>query len=150
MDYCRMQPCSVRALGDTALGIPELTRSARSASPATRAAEEDRRPQGRDRQAPRSGLGASGSRTRKKTGTPRRSRSRGSRMEVWDVIKDEDWVLTANDLKHQVRKLWDFDKPYRHPGVELGTSTQIGISLGVALAHRDKAARGRTSSPTAT
>ncbi len=59
-------------------------------------------------------------------------------MEVWDVIKDEDWVLTANDLKHQVRKLWDFDKPYRHPGTELGTSTQIGISLGVALAHRDK------------
>ncbi len=59
-------------------------------------------------------------------------------MEVWDVIKDEDWVLTANELKHQVRKLWDFDKPYRHPGVELGTSTQIGISLGVALAHREK------------
>src|SRR3954467_5511546 len=26
MDYCRMQPCSVRALGDTEIGIPELTR----------------------------------------------------------------------------------------------------------------------------
>ena len=26
MDYCRMQPCSVRALGDTAIGVPELTR----------------------------------------------------------------------------------------------------------------------------
>src|SRR6185312_9279179 len=25
-DYCRMQPCSIRALGDTALGIPQLTR----------------------------------------------------------------------------------------------------------------------------
>ena len=25
MDYCRMQPCSVRALGDTALGVPALT-----------------------------------------------------------------------------------------------------------------------------
>ena len=37
-----------------------------------------------------------------------------------------------------MRKLWDFDKPYRHPGVELGTSTQIGISLGVALAHKGK------------
>ena len=59
-------------------------------------------------------------------------------LEIWEVIKDEDWVLTANDLKHEVRKHWDFDKPYRHPGVELGTSTQIGISLGVALAHRDK------------
>ena len=59
-------------------------------------------------------------------------------LEIWEVIKNEDWVLTANSLKQQVRKLWDFDKPYRHPGVELGTSTQIGISLGVALAHRDK------------
>ena len=54
------------------------------------------------------------------------------------MIKDEDWVLTANNLKQQVRKLWDFDKPYRHPGVELGTATQIGISLGVALAHKGK------------
>src|SRR5207247_9455969 len=57
-------------------------------------------------------------------------------IEIWEVIKNEDWVLTANTLKQQVRKLWDFDKPYRHPGVELGTSTQIGISLGVALAHK--------------
>src|SRR5438045_7445442 len=28
-DYCRMQPCSIRALGDTALGIPALTRACR-------------------------------------------------------------------------------------------------------------------------
>src|SRR4029077_18462591 len=26
MDYCRMQPCSVRALGDTTIAMPELTR----------------------------------------------------------------------------------------------------------------------------
>src|SRR5206468_3322774 len=39
-------------------------------------------------------------------------------LEIWEVIKTEDWVLTANTLKQQVRKLWDFDKPYRHPGVE--------------------------------
>jgi hypothetical protein len=32
--------------------------------------------------------------------------------------------------------LWDFDKPYRHAGRALGTGTQIGVSLGVALAHR--------------
>ena len=71
-------------------------------------------------------------------------------LEVWEVIKDEDWVLTANNLKQQVRKLWDFDKPYRHPGVELGTSTQIGISLGVALAHKGTGRAWSTSSPTAT
>jgi acetolactate synthase-1/2/3 large subunit len=58
--------------------------------------------------------------------------------EIWDAIKDEDWVLTANTLEEWTRKLWDFDRPYRHPGRSLGTATQFGISLGVALAHRDK------------
>jgi len=57
---------------------------------------------------------------------------------VWDAIKDEDWVLTAGTLEQWTRKLWDFDKPYRHPGRSLGTATQFGISLGVALAHRDE------------
>src|SRR4029450_10927262 len=56
--------------------------------------------------------------------------------EVWDAIKGEDWVLTANTLEEWTRKIWDFDRPYRHPGKSLGTATQIGISLGVALAHR--------------
>jgi len=36
--------------------------------------------------------------------------------EVWQVIKDDDWVLTANTLKEWVHKVWDFDKPYRHVG----------------------------------
>ena len=57
-------------------------------------------------------------------------------LEVWDAIKDEDWVLSAGTLVGQVLKLWDFDKPYRHPGNPMGPGTQIGISLGVALAHK--------------
>ena len=57
--------------------------------------------------------------------------------EVWSAIKDEDWVLTAGTLENWTRKLWDFDKPYRHPGRSLGTATQFGISIGVALAHRE-------------
>jgi acetolactate synthase-1/2/3 large subunit len=57
--------------------------------------------------------------------------------EVWDAIRQEDWVLTAGTLEQWTRKLWDFDKPYRHPGRSLGTATQFGISIGVALAHRD-------------
>ena len=58
--------------------------------------------------------------------------------EVWEQIKDEDWVLTAGTLEDWTRKLWNFDKPYRHAGKSLGTATQFGISLGVALAHRDQ------------
>lgn len=57
--------------------------------------------------------------------------------EVWNAIKSEDWVLSAGTLDDWARQIWDFDKPYRHPGKSLGTATQIGISLGVALAHRD-------------
>jgi acetolactate synthase-1/2/3 large subunit len=57
-------------------------------------------------------------------------------LEIWDAIKEEDWVLTANTLRDWVPKLWDVDVWYRHPGKELGTATQIGISLGVALAHK--------------
>ena len=58
--------------------------------------------------------------------------------EVWNAIKDEDWVLSAGTLEHWTRKLWDFDAPSRHPGRSLGTATQFGISIGVALAHRDQ------------
>jgi len=56
--------------------------------------------------------------------------------EVWDAVKEHDWVLTAGTAAEWARKLWDFDAPHRHPGRSLGTATQIGISLGVALAHR--------------
>ena len=136
-DYCRMQPCSIRALGDTALGIPGAhPRLPASASPAT----------------PSSSRASPSARPRSASATTRCGRKWQEEarknwdaspitfsrlaLEVWEVIKDEDWVLSANNLKQQVRKLWDFDKPYRHPGVELGTSTQIGISLGVALAHK--------------
>jgi len=56
--------------------------------------------------------------------------------EMWQVIKDEDWVLTANTLNQWARRLWSFTRPDQHPGDALGTGTNLGISLGVALAHR--------------
>ncbi len=51
-------------------------------------------------------------------------------------MRNYDWVLTAGTSRGWARKIWDFDKPYRHPGDSLGTATQIGISLGVALAYK--------------
>jgi acetolactate synthase-1/2/3 large subunit len=136
MDYCRMQPCSIRAIGDTALGIPELTRICRE-----RIAQDSKL---KDKIARRKvAIGkrhdevwAKWQDEAKKDWDASPITFSRLALEVWDVIKDEDWVLTANELKHQVRKLWDFDKSYRHPGVELGTATQIGISIGVALAHK--------------
>ena len=57
-------------------------------------------------------------------------------LEVWEAIKGEDWVLTTGDLGSWGKKLWNFDRPYCHAGRELGTGTQIGLSLGVALANK--------------
>lgn len=58
--------------------------------------------------------------------------------EVWEVIKNEDWVLSVstNGARGWPRKLWDWDQPHRFAGEGLGTGTQINISLGVALAYK--------------
>jgi acetolactate synthase-1/2/3 large subunit len=57
--------------------------------------------------------------------------------ETWEAVREHDWVLTAGTASDWTQKTWDLDRPYRHPGRSLGTATQIGISLGVALAYKD-------------
>jgi thiamine pyrophosphate-dependent acetolactate synthase large subunit-like protein len=131
-----MQPCTVRALGDTVLGMPALTamcreRIARDESLAARIA------------ARRAAVGRRHDEVWAKWQQDARTDWDASPItlprlasEVWEVVKDEDFVLSAGTLKNWVRKMWNFDRPYQHPGVDLGTATQIGISLGVALAHK--------------
>ncbi|HUZ75317.1 MAG TPA: thiamine pyrophosphate-binding protein [Stellaceae bacterium] len=138
MDYQRIPECSLRVLADTALAIPALTqlcreRIAGDKALAARIAERTRRIGGmhdamhaRLREDARKNWDALPM-------TPARLAH-----EVWEVIRHEDWVLTAGTLNEWARKLWDFDRPYRHPGRYLGTGTQIGMSLGVALAHKDQ------------
>jgi acetolactate synthase-1/2/3 large subunit len=136
MDYGRMQPCSIRALGDTSLGIPELTRLCAeriAADPAAPDRISDRKARLADRHAERwAGWQADAQKNRDASplSLPRLSE------EIWEVIKDEDWVLTGSTLKDWARKTWDFDAAHRHPGIDLGTATQIGIALGVGLAHK--------------
>jgi acetolactate synthase-1/2/3 large subunit len=137
LDYQRLKHAQLRILADTTIAIPALTALLReriAAKPALARliAERARRTAGRHRKA------------REKWAAQAREDWDASPIplprlasEVWKVIRNEDWVLTANTLGDWTRKLWDFDKPYRHPGRSLGTATQIGISLGVALAHRD-------------
>ncbi len=137
LDYQRLLHARLRVLADTTLAIPALTALLRrkiAAKPALAKliAERTRKIGERHREA------------RAKWAQQAREDWDASPIplprlasEVWKVIRNEDWVLTANTLGDWTRKLWDFDKPYRHPGRSLGTATQIGMSLGVALAHRD-------------
>lgn len=57
-------------------------------------------------------------------------------IELRDALQGEDWVLCANPLQDTVFRLWDFERWGRHTGDDLGTSTNIGLNLGIALAHR--------------
>jgi len=137
LDYQRLLHARLRVLADTTLAIPALTALMRKkiaakpalskliAERARKTAERHREARAKWAQQAREDWDAS------PITVPRLA------SEVWKVIKNEDWVLTANTLGDWTRKLWDFDQPYRHPGKSLGTATQIGISLGVALAHRD-------------
>jgi thiamine pyrophosphate-dependent acetolactate synthase large subunit-like protein len=58
--------------------------------------------------------------------------------ELWDIIKDEDWVLTHQGLSSWARKLWNWDKPYRYVGSRMGAGLGYGLgtSVGSALACR--------------
>jgi acetolactate synthase-1/2/3 large subunit len=138
MDYQRMNHADLRVMADTTLAIPMLTKLLKAriakdrklaARVKSRIAEISKKTEVR----------------RKKWADEARQDWDASPItlprlasEVWNAIKGEDWVLTAGTLEDWTRKLWDFDKPHRHPGKSLGTSTQLGISIGVALANRDE------------
>jgi thiamine pyrophosphate-dependent acetolactate synthase large subunit-like protein len=57
--------------------------------------------------------------------------------EVWEAIKDEDWVLANGTGKGWARRLWDW-QPARAYGGSGGAGLGYGLpaALGVALAHR--------------
>ena len=135
-DYGRMQPCSVRALGDTKLGIPELTRLLKQRIDGNTALKEKIAKRSAAVGKRHDALFARWDKEARENWASSPLTTGRLALEIWDVIKDEDWVLAANTLKYWTRKLWNFDKAYRHPGMDIGTSTQIGISLGVALANK--------------
>ena len=137
MDYQRLLYADQRIAGDTTVAIPQLTkllkaRVRRNGALGKRIAQRS------------AAIGKKHAALRARWATEAKVDWDASPItlprlaaEVWAAIRGEDWVLTAGTLEEWTRKLWDFDKPYRHAGKSLGTATQLGISLGVALAHRD-------------
>jgi thiamine pyrophosphate-dependent acetolactate synthase large subunit-like protein len=57
--------------------------------------------------------------------------------EIWNVIKDEDWVVANGTGKGWPRRLWDW-QPQRSFGGSGGAGLGYGLpaALGVTLAHR--------------
>jgi len=138
LDYQRLHHADLRILADTSIAIPMLTGLLRSRLKGDARLEQQVKARAADiavRSKAKRGRWEKQAREHwdsSPIALPRLA------SEVWEAIKSEDWVLTAGTLDEWARMLWDFEKPYRHPGKSLGTATQFGISLGVALAHRDK------------
>ncbi len=133
MDYQRLHHADIQILADTTLAIPQLTQllKARVDAGQVKARTADVAQKSAARRA-KWEKDAKEDWDASPITLPRLA------SEVWEAIKNEDWVLSAGTLERWTHKLWDFDKPHRHPGRSLGTATQFGISIGVALAHRDQ------------
>ena len=129
MDYQRLAHADLRILGDTTLAIPALTKLLKV---------DQKRVAARKQSIVKTSkaLHAKWQAEAKEDWDASPMTVPRLAAEVWSAIKGEDWVLTAGTLDEWARKLWDFERPYRHAGKSLGTATQLGISLGVALAHR--------------
>ena len=56
--------------------------------------------------------------------------------EIWEVIKDEDWVLVHGSLSGWERRLWDVSDESRWVAGGGGTGTGMGVAMGAALAFR--------------
>jgi thiamine pyrophosphate-dependent acetolactate synthase large subunit-like protein len=135
-DYGRYIPKTLSALGDPCLAMPQMTAIAakKLASDPALAKKAEARKQAFAAQ--HDSLFAKWAADSKKDRDASPVQLGRLAEEVWAVIRDEDWVCSTGTLRNWARKLWDFDRPYRHAGESLGTSTQIGMSLGVALAYK--------------
>ena len=136
-DYAEALPADLRVTADTAVALPLLLEQCRALvaqDDPDRARERDeRRADLRDRH-DRTWAGWAASAAEVAEQSPVSTARLAA--EVWEVVQDHDWVLTAGTAVEWALRTWDFDRPHRHPGKQLGTATQIGISLGVALAHK--------------
>ncbi len=134
-DYQRRLDADVRVLADPSLAIPELTRQCKPLL-----ARAGSRIEARKRKLEKLHESAMADWAKKATENWDLKPMTTARLacEIRDAIKDEDWVLTSSNLNGWCDRLWNYDRPYRYVGYGLGTSTQIGTALGVALGHRDK------------
>jgi benzoylformate decarboxylase/acetolactate synthase-1/2/3 large subunit len=135
-DFAALHETDLQVTADTAVALPlllERCRALEASRPERRAAREERR-RALAAVHERTWAGWRAQAEREAALSPVAT----SRLaaEVWEVVREHDWVLTAGTASDWALRTWDFERPYRHPGRSIGTATQIGISLGVALAHR--------------
>ena len=61
-------------------------------------------------------------------------------QQLWEAVRDHDWVVGNGDLRGWVQRLWDIQHPYQDVSARGGggLGEGLGHAIGVALANRDK------------
>lgn len=57
--------------------------------------------------------------------------------EIWEVVKEEDWVLVHGSLSGWEKRLWDTTDASHWIAGGGGTGTGMGVAMGVSLAFKD-------------
>ena len=135
-DFQRMQPVDVNLVGDSRLALPELA-----------ALLETHTTTSSERQARAEAFAAEGGRRRMEWES--HARSLGAKADgpvplaylglaLREALDGYDWVLSNNELRGWVRRLWRLERPYQYTGTSggAGVGYGIGASLGVGLAHK--------------
>jgi thiamine pyrophosphate-dependent acetolactate synthase large subunit-like protein len=133
--YGRLLPADVAILGDGASVLRDLARACEGAPGAelqrgigertAKAREIHRGIEARARQDLKDRWWA-----QKPTATARLA------AEIWETIRDEDWVLVHGSLSGWEARLWDMTDRSRCINGGGGTGTGMGVAMGVALAFR--------------
>ncbi|MGH7342688.1 MAG: thiamine pyrophosphate-dependent enzyme, partial [Candidatus Rokuibacteriota bacterium] len=130
--YGRLLAADVAILGNGALVLRELTRVCRGAVDTGRVAER----------AARARAIHEGVETRARADLTERwwaqkpTSTARLAAEIWEAIRDEDWVLVHGSLSGWERRLWDMTDRARCIAGGGGTGTGMGVAMGVALAFR--------------
>jgi len=137
-DYGRLQPVDLAIAADTTVALPALAALCR---PFVEAGGE-REGRRRERRARLEGV-RRGLRDRWRSAAERARDARPVSFprlatDLWDVVKDEDWVLVNRTLRGWTRRLWDWTHPSQYAGALMGGGVGYGVghAMGAALAHR--------------
>lgn len=136
-DFQYLQAVDVPICADTAIAVPELTHLCRQMIEGDENAGrriKDRFGEIKERH----------ERLRTQWKAQARASASGERIpvaslaaEIWEVIKNEDWVLVNGNACGWARRIWDWTRPYQYLGASggAGLGYGTGASIGAALAH---------------
>ena len=139
-DHGRLYPTTLSVAADTALAVPSLaTMVQRNLDDGMGDVNEINERRSRVTGLHDAALGKSQETARTRAGEHPLALSTIA-QELWEAVRDQDWVIGNGDFRGWAQRLWDFtschqDQDGRGGG---GLGQGLGHAIGVALANRDK------------